>query len=295
MINMSVYKERMNELSLGQDFKNSLLDKIREKAADNAIVENNSTSSYENEERESKNRLRRRRRIIKTSLSVACAAALCMIAIPVAIALFPAALPNLNDIGDLSGGNAAPGDEGGDAPQQAANFSMGERATDRYGNFIEFTGVDYSDSITFDGQTYVPSDGNVFILLYVELDLTHERDWNGYIEFTSDNISADYTICYGENEYYSGNLTFRQDIFDEHFPKPEGRPFGGGVLVSETDDRFVDYIAEARQPLEHRQSNEIFFECQDFGVEGAVQASILTTFDISLDDLIEEEQKNSDN
>lgn len=281
---MSIYTDRMNELKLDQSFKSSLLDKMRAQAA-NDCAEVRPTEDV----RAKRDFTARRLAIRRTIISVACAVVACCVIVPVVILSTNRSFSanNLNN----SDGNSG-GDSSDSTPAQAAIFGTGERATDMYGNYMRFDDVIYSSYVTLDGITYSPAEGNIFIMLPVSLDLTHEKLWGGYIDFTTENIKASYYLHVSADDggynCRDDALLFRQDIFDGHFPKVDGRPSGEGVLVFETGEEFADYLAIADTSVNERDENLIVFECSDFGVEGDRQSSIMTTFHLSLEGLIED-------
>ena len=277
---MSVYTDRMSELKLDQSFKSSLLDKMRAQAA-NDCAEVRPAEDV----RAKRDFTARRLAIRRTVISVACAAVACCVIVPVVILSTNRSFSadNLNSSGD-SGGSST--------PQQFAIFGTGERATDMYGNYMQFGEIGYSSSVTLGEATYTPEEGNIFITLSVSLDLTHETLWDGYISLTEENTEASYYLHVsadgGGYNYRDDALLFRQDIFDGHFPKVDGRPSGEGALVFETGEEFADYLAIADTSVNDRDENLIVFECSDFGVEGDRQSSIMTTFHLSLEGLIED-------
>ncbi len=276
---MSVYKNYIENLTVDKSFKDDLLSKMRAKAAEETSGETTFVGGEQTERvQRRKQRPKRRRIALNAALSAACAAALCLVVIPVAVAVQPAGSedPNYSD-------NA------GGSPQQAAAFGLGERAEDRYGNFIQFNDVSCSGEIILDGVKYMPAEGNVLVVLSVELDLTYEKQYGGYISLNQDNIQCAYYIDGIEGNYYD-NLMFRQDIFDEHFPKENDNAAGKGALVFETGEQFINYLAEAGQTDYGQAENTILFECGDFRTDGQ-QGMILTTFHLSLTKLIEENIK----
>ena len=279
---MSVYTDRMSELKLDKSFKSSLLDKMRAQAA-------NDCAEVRPAEDVRAKSTARSLAIRRTVISVACAAVAWCVIGPVGLLATNRSFSanNLNN----SGGNSG-GDSSDSTPAQAVIFGTGERATDMYGNYMQFWEIGYSSSVTLGEATYTPEEGNIFITLSVSLDLTHETLWDGYISLTEENTEASYSLHVSADDggynYRDDALLFRQDIFNEHFSKVDGRPSGEGVLVFETGEEFADYLSIADTSVNDRDENVIVFECSDFGVEGDRQSSIMTTFHLSLEGLIED-------
>lgn len=255
---MCEYKFCMDSLTLDGDFKNKLLGAMLEEADRGG----KGRDILANMHRKSAGRV-----AVRAALSAACVGVLSIAVIPVVIAMLPA-------------GNAAPNDEmtgnTGSDSAQAAVIPIGERAVDKYGNSITFAGVDYALSLSCGENTYLPGEGNVFILLSVQLDLTHEW-YSGYVDITDENTCA---CGYVLGEDYI--MSFREDIFEETFSKSDGRPYGEGELVLEVDGQFLNAVRNADPEEINGENFAVFFECADFGVEGDRQSKIQTSFYLSL-------------
>lgn len=266
---MKDYNEYIRSLAVSKDFKRQLTEKLCSDTCGKVeAVEEPRFSG-------------RRKRIKAAAFSAACAVVACAVLIPAVMALIPAgsAAPD---------GSPPPGDnmQGGDSPQEASVFGLGQRAEDACGNSIEFSSVSYDSSVCAGGVSYTPAEGKIFVLLGATLDLTHADLHGEFVELSLRTVTAGYCLDFGGADE-SGELIFRQDIFDAGFAKDEhGRACGEGVLVFEADESFVSGLGSALPSSGTAEGSYIVFECDDFGVEGEVQHKILTQFYLDIDAIL---------
>lgn len=270
---MSEYKRYIDELKLDEQFKDDLLKKMCAKQSDLQNIAE--TAGCPAPVRRS------RRKFFGVLSAAACAVLACLVIVPVVVLTGPAASrmdgANSDFLAPPHGGDGSPSDDA----QEAVMFALGQRASDIYGNYFEFSSIDCTSEVTFDDYHYVPSEGNVFVTLDVALDITHAQSDDKFIQLSCATVSASYDIDVGDGNY-SGDLVFREDIFNRHFPADEyGRAVGAGTLVFETGESFLRLFD--MYPV---KEGEIFFECSDFRSRGNVHSQVLTGFELSLAELI---------
>ena len=270
---MSEYKRYIDELKLDEQFKDDLLKKMCEKQS---VLQNEAEPSACPAPVQ-----RSRRKFFGVLSAAACAVLACLVIVPVVVLTGPAASHmdgvNSDFLAPPQGGDGSPSDDA----QEAAMFALGQRASDIYGNYFEFSSVGCTSAVTFGDYHYVPSEGNVFVTLDVALDVTHAQSDDKFIQLSCGTVSASYDIDVGDG-YYSGELAFREDIFKEHFPADEyGRAAGAGTLVFETGESFLQLL-----DTHAVKEGKIFFECSDFRSRGNVHSQVLTGFELSLAELI---------
>ncbi len=268
---MSVYKERMDKLSLDQSFKNSLLDKMRAKAQGSNIEQEHLQVDLSQNTQISALKKDKKRRLIKVLAPLASAAVLCMVIVPVAISFSLGGNYNYYDAGENLSGTSigAVGDsDTGDSVMELENYyaELDQSIFDIYGNTLQFNNISIESSV----YDLKPDEGNVFIIFSVYLQMYDE-----VIDFT--NITTSYYEIDGE----FGELEFRDYIFEEYFPKSDdGSTQGNGQLVFETK---VDIIED----LQAGEKGNIYLVWQDLYFEDEYGNSI-TWLEIPLDTLIED-------
>lgn len=268
---MSVYKERMDKLSLDQSFKNSLLDKMRAKAQSSNIEQAHLQVDLSRNTQISAPKKDKKRRLIKVLAPLASAAVLCMVIVPVAISFSLGGNYNYYDAGENLSGTSigAVGDSGtGDSVMELESYyaELDRSIFDIYGNTLQFNDISIESSV-YDLE---PDEGNVFIIFSVCLEMADD-----VIDFT--NI----TTSYYEIDGKVGKLEFRDYIFEEYFPKSDDSSTqGNGQLVFETK---VDII----ENLQSGKKGNIYLGWQDLYFEDEYGNSI-TWLEIPLDTLIED-------
>ncbi len=253
---MSEYRDFMRNLCLDGNFKQSIAEKMR--AVQSSVGADGEPAPAK----------RRKRAVFAPLAAAACAVLACLVVIP--LSLMYGKQPQ-----DSSGMDNIDGS----APERLT-VPLGQRAEDVYGNYMQFTSVDYSYEINIGGTFHAPAEGNVFVLLGVELDLTHEAGSGELIELSSDSVEAEYLIDTAEGDV-AGTLVFREDFLDLVFDSDESGVSGRGMLVFETGEEFAE-ILDAADPAAGSEGY-IIFSCAFRALSEKAGSMVETLFMLPLD------------
>ena len=246
---MSLYRERMDELSLDQSFKNSLLDKMREKAQSVDFEKDHMrVDSVQQDAQISVQQKDRKRRLLRALIPLASAVVLCVIITPVAVNNFNSdndydcynVGENLSD--DNSIGAA------GDSAVESYHVELSQPICDMYGNILKFNDISVKNSV----YEVEPEEGNIFVIFSVYYSETCGKT----IDFKQ------FATSYYEVNGYVGELIFREDIFDKYFQKSADDLASSinGQLVFEAKDDIIEYLQAGKEGNVYLGWQDLYFK-----------------------------------